>query len=350
MKNIALCFDGTGNLVRAEGNTNVILLFKRLTYDPARQLTYYDPGVGTFSSGGAWTPAARWVSRTLGLAFGSGMRENLENAYTYLINHWEPGDQIYLFGFSRGAYTARAMAGLLRTVGILRPGADNLVRYAIGNYARRKSRWRSTEWKQAGQFGSLMSRRTPQGKVTVPVAYLGVWDTVKAPGLLRRSMVWPYTRALPNVKAGRHAISIDEKRRPYREYLVDEKASARIEEVWFAGVHSDVGGSYTDKPPLGEITLNWIADGARDAGLLFEDEPPLPVLTPEHATGPIHKMSWAWSLLVPRRRPVPAGAKVHASVRARIERQPGYGRRLPSDVVWAEPDWLGAAEIPAKVE
>lgn len=350
MKNIALCFDGTGNLVRAEGNTNVILLFKRLTYDRNRQLTYYDPGVGTFSSGGAWTPVARWISRTLGLAFGSGMRENLENAYTFLINHWEPGDQIYLFGFSRGAYTARAMAGLLRTVGILRPGADNLVRYAVGNYARRTSKWRPTEWKQASHFGSLMSRRTPEGKVTVPVAYLGVWDTVKAPGLLRRSMVWPYTRVLPNVKAGRHAISIDEKRRPYREYLVDEKASDRIEEVWFAGVHSDVGGSYMDPPALGDITLNWIAAGARDAGVLFDDAPPFPVLTPEHATGPIHKMSWVWALMLYRRRPVPAGAKVHASVRSRIEQQPGYGRRLPSGVVWVEPDWLRPAGVPAKVE
>ena len=279
-KNIVLCFDGTGNVVRATGNTNVLMLFKRLAYDPEAQLTYYDPGVGTFSSGGAWTPVAQWISRTMGQAFGSGMRENLEQAYTFLINNWNPGDKIYLFGFSRGAYTARAVAGLLRTVGVMRPGADNLVRYAVGNYARRSSKWQRNQWMQSGQFGSLMGQRV-DGKVTVPVEYLGIWDTVKAPGLLRRSMTWPWTRQLPNVKAGRHAVSIDEKRRPYREYLVDtEKAGDRIEEVWFAGVHSDVGGSYMDPPSLGDISLNWIAQGARDAGLIFDDDPPWPALTP----------------------------------------------------------------------
>lgn len=345
-KNIALCFDGTGSVIRAEGNTNVVLLFKRLSYDPERQLTYYDPGVGTFSAAGAWTPPARWISRNVGLAFGGGMRENLEQAYTFLMNNWNPGDNIYLFGFSRGAYTARAMAGLLRTVGILRPGADNLVRYAVANYARRSSKWRATEWKQAGRFGSLMSRRTPDGKVGVPVTYLGIWDTVKAPGLLRRSMNWPYTRQLPNVRQGRHAISIDEKRRPYREYLVDETASDRIQEVWFAGVHSDVGGSYLDPPRLGEITLNWIAEGARDAGLLFNDEPALPVLTPGHAIGPVHKASWIWALAIYRRRPIPSGAMVHASVRSRREHQPDYARgRLPADVQWAQPDWLSAGQV-----
>ena len=295
-KNIALCFDGTGNVVRATGNTNVLLLFKRLTFDPETQLTYYDPGVGTFSSGGAWTPAAQWVSKKLGQAFGSGMRKNLEEAYTFLINNWNPGDGIYIFGFSRGAYTARAVAGLLRTVGIMRPGADNLVRYAVANYARRSSKWQRNEWMQSGQFGSLMAQRV-DGKVTVPVEYLGIWDTVKAPGLLRRSMTWPWTRQLPNVKAGRHAVSIDEKRRPFREYLVDkDKAGDRIEEVWFAGIHSDVGGSYMDPPSLGDITLNWIVQGAKDAGLIFDDDPPWPVLTPEHAEGPIHSMGRIWAL------------------------------------------------------
>ena len=347
-KNIALCFDGTGNVVRATGNTNVLLLFKRLTFDPETQLTYYDPGVGTFSSGGAWTPAAQWISLKLGQAFGSGMRENLEQAYTFLTNNWNPGDRIYIFGFSRGAYTARAVAGLLRTVGIMRPGADNLVRYAVANYARRSSKWQRNEWMQSGQFGSLMSRRV-DGKVTVPVEYLGIWDTVKAPGLLRRSMTWPWTRQLPNVKAGRHAVSIDEKRRPYREYLVDrDQAGDRIEEVWFAGIHSDVGGSYMDPPNLGDITLNWIVQGARDAGLIFDDDPPWPVLTPEHAEGPIHTLGRIWALASYRRRPIPAGAKVHASVRARIEKEPRYARRqIPSDVQWAEPNWLPSLPQPA---
>jgi uncharacterized protein (DUF2235 family) len=348
MKRIVLCFDGTGNVVRAEGNTNVLLLFKRIEYDPDRQLTYYDPGVGTFSSGGAWTPLARWLSRMWGLAFGSGMRENLEEAYTFLINHWDPGDEIYLFGFSRGAYTARAMAGLLREIGIIRPGADNLVRYAVGNYARKQPKWGKNEWKQSGQFKSALGRPV-DGHFWVPVTYLGVWDTVKAPGLLRRSTVWPDTRALPNVQTGRHAVSIDEKRRPYREYLIDkDKAGNRIDEVWFAGVHSDVGGSYLDTPNLGDITLNWIAEGARQAGLEFRDDRPFPALTPEHAMGPIHAIGWIWALATYRKRPLPPGARVHTSVRSRVEQQPDYGRRhIPGDVEWAEPDWLAAVTAPS---
>ena len=340
MKRIVLCFDGTGNVVRPEGNTNVLQLFRRINYDPDRQLTYYDPGVGTFSSAGAWTPVAQWVSRLLGLAFGAGLRTNLEEAYTFLINNWNPGDQVYIFGFSRGAYTARAMAGLLCRIGIIRPGADNLVRYAVSTYARRRSKWSDADWKQAAQYKNAFGRPV-DGKFEVPVTYLGVWDTVKAPGLLRRSMTWPDTRVLKNVVAGRHAVSIDEKRRPYREYLVDEKAVGRIDEVWFAGVHSDVGGSYLDPPSLGDITLNWMAEGARKAGLEFRDDRPFPVLTPGHAVGLVHKMGWIWALAYYRTRPIPPGAKVHASVRVRMEQQPKYARgRIPADVQWAESDWV----------
>jgi len=96
-----------------------------------------------------------------------------------------------------------------------------------------------------------------------------------APGILRHSMEWPFTRELPNVLAGRHAVSIDEKRRPFREYLVKPSQSA-IEEVWFAGVHSDIGGGFLDKPCQGEIALKSIVDGAQQAGLVLGDDPPLP--------------------------------------------------------------------------
>jgi uncharacterized protein (DUF2235 family) len=342
VKRIALCFDGTSNMIRADGNTNVIEIFRRIAYDPDRQLTYYDPGVGTFSSAGAWTVPAQWLSRMTGLAFGGGMRTNLEEAYTFLMNHWEPGDEIYLFGFSRGAYTARAMAGLLDYVGMLRPGSENMVRYAVSNYARRQPKWGKNDWKQLGQFKSALGR--PVGThFWVPVTYLGVWDTVKAPGLLRRSMVWPGTRQLSRVQAGRHAVSIDEKRRPFREYLVEQDPAkpATVDEVWFAGVHSDVGGSYPDRPSLTAITLNWVADGARTAGLEFRDDRPFPALTAADALGPTHPLGWVWALATYRHRGIPSAAKVHSSVRARIKQQPDYAKnRIPVDVRWAEPDWV----------
>jgi uncharacterized protein (DUF2235 family) len=338
MKNIVICFDGTGGDVRAHGNTNVVQLFRRLRNEPGRQLTYYDPGVGTFSAAGAWTAPAQRISRLLGNAFGAGMRTNLEEAYTFLINHWEPGDRIFIFGFSRGAYCARAMAGLLNLIGVMRPGSENLVRYAVSNYARRNPKWRKDDWIKAKQFASVMSQEV-DGHFWVPVTYLGLWDTVKAPGILRRSMEWPFTRTLPNVVAGRHAVSIDEKRRPFREYLIDEAQTA-IDEVWFAGVHSDVGGGFLDQPRLGDVALKWITDGARATGILVREDRPFAPLTTDNATGIIHRMAWYWSLLIFRRRPVPPSAKIHASVQQRIAKQPGYGNdRLPLNR-WADPDWL----------
>src|SRR5689334_23057934 len=92
-KNIVVCLDGTGNQLKARGSTNVVRLFEMLDLsDPAKQIAYYDPGVGTFSAQGAWTPAARAISRTMGLVVGTGMRQNLAEAYTYLMTAWEPGD------------------------------------------------------------------------------------------------------------------------------------------------------------------------------------------------------------------------------------------------------------------
>ena len=109
-RNIVICLDGTNNQLKAAINTNVVRLFAMLDLDePSRQVGYYDPGVGTFSSPSAWTPPARTLSRLAGLAFGAGLRQNLGEAYTYLVEHYRPGDLIFVFGFSGGAYTARAL-------------------------------------------------------------------------------------------------------------------------------------------------------------------------------------------------------------------------------------------------
>src|SRR4051812_21463458 len=125
-KNIVICLDGTNNKLRAAANTNVVRMFDLLDlHSPDKQVAYYDPGVGTFSAPGAWTPLARLVSRYSGLLFGIGMRQNLCEAYTYLMSVYEPDDRIFVFGFSRGAYTARALTGLVEVCGILRRGSEN---------------------------------------------------------------------------------------------------------------------------------------------------------------------------------------------------------------------------------
>ena len=139
-----------------------------------------------------------------------------------------------------------------------------------------------------------------------------------------------------------HAVSIDEKRRPYREYLVQPKGSKpALNETWFAGVHSDVGGTFEDDPRLADISLKWIADGALAAGLLLKPSSYRRncTLTPQHPVGRIHRMGKIWALTTYRTRTIPSGARVHASVRARIEKESGYRRRMPGDLVWEDESW-----------
>ena len=138
-----------------------------------KQIAYYDPGVGTFASAGAWTGFARWLSRTGGLIWGAGLRENLGDAYLWLMQHWEPGDRVYVFGFSRGAFTARALVGMLRTIGLMRPGSENQLQYAVAAYARKggsESDERSSDeaWKEIHRFSGLFARKV-DGRSTIPV-------------------------------------------------------------------------------------------------------------------------------------------------------------------------------------
>jgi uncharacterized protein (DUF2235 family) len=344
-KNLVICLDGTGNQLKAKGNTNVVRLYEMLDLsDPALQIAYYDPGVGTFSAAGAWTPVARRLSKLLGLAFGSGMKTNLAEAYTYLMERYQPGDRIYVFGFSRGAYTARALVGMLKAVGLMRPGMENLVPYAVSVYAKNKD-WTRQDWDQLHHFAGAFSNAV-EGRVGISVAYLGIWDSVKASGVLRWNLRWPYTRQLPNVRRVRHAVSIDERCRPYREYLVtpDKKHAApgSVEQVWFAGVHSDVGGTFDDDPRLPTITLKWIVDGALEEGLLLKSGAYAREVTlvPEDALGKVHGMGWIWALLTYRHRRLPRGAQAHASIRARMEENPEYAHRIPPEVGWSDTEWL----------
>ncbi|MET8205889.1 DUF2235 domain-containing protein [Streptomyces sp. NPDC005373] len=354
VKNLVICLDGTGNQLKAKGNTNVVRLYEMLDLaDPEQQIAYYDPGVGTFSAAGAWTPIGRRLSRLLGLAFGSGLKVNLAEAYTYLMRHYEPGDRIYVFGFSRGAYTARALAGMLKVVGLMRPGLENLVPYAVAVYAKNKD-WTRDDWSQLHRFADTFSI-TQVKRIAVPVVYLGIWDSVKAAGLLRWNLRWLYTRQVPNVGRVRHAVSIDERRRPYREYLVTQSDGKKeavpvekpreqrlLEQVWFAGVHSDVGGTFEDDPRLATIALKWVVDGAIEAGLLLKARAYTRELavTPAHGHGKIHRMGWIWALLTYRRRRLPSDAHVHASVRPRAEMNAAYQRRIPPTVNWTDDDWL----------
>lgn len=342
-RNLVMCLDGTAGQVRGKGDSNSVRLYEMLDLsDESTQIAYYDPGVGTFSSPGAWTPFARWFSRMGGLIWGGGLRENLGEAYLWLMRTWKPGDRIYVFGFSRGAFTARALVGMLRVIGLMRPGSENQLQYAIAQYAR-KGGERAIPWDEIHRFSGLFAQ-TVGGRSTIPVEYLGVWDTVKAMGLVRTAPKWPYTRSVPNALRIRHAVSIDERRRPFREYLCEVEEPARLEEVWFAGVHSDVGGTYPDDPRLSTLALRWIVQGAVESGLRIDERAArraFGAIAPTDAAAAAHRNGWAWSLLVPRTRRLPAGAVVHASVRDRVAAVADYAPRLEG-VTFADERWADA--------
>ena len=348
MKSLVVCLAGTGNQLRATRNTNVVLLYQMLDLsDPSRQVAYYDPGVGTFSSGGAWTPVGKRISKLTGLALGVGLRANLGEAYTWLMRTWEPGDRVFVAGFSRGAYTARALTGMLRTVGLARPGLENLVPYAVQAHTRRFSEnSRKEYWDTVHNFAGAFAREVDTTHTVVPIRYLGLWDTVKAVGVLRWEIHWPYTNKLPNVQRCRHAVSIDEKRRPYKHDPVASIAhGGSLEQVWFAGVHSDVGGTFDDQGPmLSTIALKWVVEGAVEEGLLVKRSAydRACSVTRQHADAAVHQMGRIWALVTYKRRSVPDGASVHSSVRIRREKDPSYGKdRFRGGVEYVDTHWLG---------
>jgi uncharacterized protein (DUF2235 family) len=354
-KVITLCLDGTNNQVRSSANTNVVRLYDMLDLsDASNHVAYYAPGVGTFSSSAAWTPPARTVSRYMGLMFGAGLRQELGNAYQFLMNAYEPGDRVFVFGFSRGAYTARALLGLVDAVGLFRPGAENLVPYVVSVFANDRKN------NQAGTLANYTSSfaRVTGGSTRITIDFVGLWDTVEAAGTLSGGPLrWPGTDSLSRARVVRHATSIDERRRPFALSPVvplDPAPPATVDsqdllQVWFAGVHSDVGGMFDKGARLSDIPLKWMVKEACAHGLApvvaRTYDTYLTQVTGECATGAVHVMSRWWGVLGRRRRRVPSRAFVHASVRTRIAADSGYrGRtRIPDDVQFVDDDWLPAA-------
>jgi uncharacterized protein (DUF2235 family) len=343
-RNLVVCLDGTNNEPET-GTTNVARIYD-LAQKNASQLVYYDPGVGTMGARGAVTRIGKTLTRAAGLVLGYGIKENIEEAYTWLSRNYQKGDRIYVFGFSRGAYTARALTGMLHTVGLLRPGTENLVPYAVKLYTKagpsaeggpnakdaKQKFWdlRDEFERMFGNpdFPTVFNTEVPQ------VHFLGVWDTVKTVGWLNfkarfETARWPFTRKIDNVGTARHAMAIDERRRLYPEYRFDEATVAasggRYQEMWFAGVHSDVGGQFPDHR-LSDIALSWMVKAAEHAdlrvikqkyrwmlGVGFDEELPA-----DHAMGLIHTNGNIWRPLGFRTREVLKDDPIHPTVQYRI--------------------------------
>jgi len=256
-KNIVICCDGTGNEFGPR-NSNVVKLFQVLRREPLDQAAYYDPGVGTMGAPEALSKFAKWLTWRMGLAFGYGLTRNVCDAYAYLMEYYRPGDRVFLFGFSRGAYTVRTLAGMLHKVGLLERGADNQIPYAFRIFRQ----W--TNFEVAAGFKKTFGR-------ICPIHFVGVWDTVSTVGWIYNPVTFPFTAQNPSIEVFRHAISIDERRTHFRTNLFHPDSKQDCKQVWFAGVHSDVGGSYPEpESGLSKITLQWMLREAKEHELLID--------------------------------------------------------------------------------
>ena len=325
MKRIVVCCDGTWNRPTQDIPTNVVKTARAVlptAPDGTAQVVFYDAGVGT--------EGRRW-SRLSGGVFGDGLAKNVEDAYRFLVHNYEDGDQIYLFGFSRGAYTARSTVGLLRNVGLLHKMHADRFPEALAMYRRRDAPPDSYE---AERFRQNYSRGVPR------VEFLGVWDTVGPLGIpWRRGLlaflpflavsIWPredldfHDVTLSGiVKHGFHALAIDDTRKPYEPSIWKApKERQEIQQMWFAGVHSDVGGGREDSG-LSDGAFVWMMEKAQALGLAFDGEYVSKWVRPDplgtlHGNGP-----WDWFdfLNEPRRLGSASEATevLHDSVRARL--------------------------------
>ncbi len=317
-KNIIICCDGTGNEY-GNKNTNVVKLFQIIEKDSNKQVAFYDPGVGTFSARGVLTKPLKLLTRLMGLAFGYGITRNIEDAYEYLMDKYEKDDYVYLFGFSRGAFTARALAGMLHKCGLLEKGSNNLISYATRMY-------RYGKHSTAKGFKKTFSRECRPH-------FIGVWDTVKSVGLIKRRK-FPNAILNPDLNIGIHAISIDEKRSKFRPNLWDENSKNKdenqiIKQVWFAGVHSDIGGSYKEDG-LSNITLSWMVYEACRHGL-FVNKKEIEKIEPS-PEGKLHNsLLPIWWILGWKIRKIKEGSLIHNSVYERIKKVIKYKpKNVPS--------------------
>ncbi|TPN82566.1 DUF2235 domain-containing protein [Mesorhizobium sp. CU2] len=277
-KNIVVCCDGTGNEIGVN-MSNVLKLYRMLEKNGG-QIVYYDPGVGTLGQTATWGRISQDTRGVLGLATGYGLDSDVLEAYRFLATHYVEGDSIFLFGFSRGAYSVRVLAGFMFLLGLLRPDQLNYVGYAFAAYKR--AAMDNQDLSVAWYFRRIVGGRA------VPIRFVGVWDTVASVIVPRPDRFYipslqtlPYTLQNPSVETFRQAIAIDECRRMFRlqiwkegqvyqpdRFATSDPPKQDATEVWFAGCHSDVGGGFREEESgLSKFPLRWMIDEACLSGL-----------------------------------------------------------------------------------
>jgi uncharacterized protein (DUF2235 family) len=343
-KNVVVCCDGTANQFTRD-NTNVVKLYAALVSDPAHQVIFYHPGIGTWEAPGALTTIGRKLTVAAGQAFGYGLEGDIAAAYRFVMNNYRPddGDKLFLFGFSRGAYTVRAVASLLYLCGLMRTGHETSVPYAIRlmNAIGRGKDAVEQDFETVARFRETFSVAVPK------IHFAGVWDTVSSVGWVNNPLHVAYSATNPFIEIGRHAVSIDERRAFFRQNLwrpADDPTIAGpkdLKQVWFAGVHCDVGGGYPEpESGLAKIALQWMFREAEAGGVLVDPVRRDAVLAAGEGPNPNGKMhdelvsnrGWwlveylpkrhwnaaerrqEWRANQARRRTLPKGSLIHRSV------------------------------------
>lgn len=334
-RNIALCFDGTWNSDDRASPTNVVKTSQALLPQTAAgtsQLRYYDRGVGTGR-----------FDRVRGGVVGLGLARNVELAYVWLSAHYRPGDRLFLFGYSRGAYTARSLAGLLGLCGVPDPercaaaglSVAQVAHAGMAVYRRPRGAERS---ERAARHVETFAVPPAAPKSPCAVEFIGVWDTVGALGVPVTWLNWIGARRhrFHDVRLGRHirhachAVAIDEGRRPFAPTLWANRPAPgqRVEQLWFPGVHSDVGGGRPNTG-LSDRALLWIWARAHAAGLALEPDAVRAGLAPDELGPQGDSISLLYRLWGRHDRPVGerradglplvVGEKVHFSAVRRLE-------------------------------
>jgi len=379
-KKIVILMDGTSNQISAK-RTNILRLYGTLEKSPD-QIVYYDPGVGTLGAKNRWGLSK--PLDILGLLIGKGLLKNVLEAYRFIVANFEYEaktnetdgwqDEIYIFGFSRGAFSARILAGLLRAFGIIEKRNLNLLDYIFRAYIRIGSKAAARDG-ETGKFAEIGLYRRILQPYQPAIKFLGIFDTVSSV-IKPKNGLFDVRRILPKplesyayvnnndcIETVRHAVALHEKRVMFRPCLWPENQSFSVagvpkpqdqREVWFSGVHSDVGGGEIKaESGLAKIPLLWIIEEAAQKGLAFNqdlvnmlvrghprDDGKPPYCAPD-PLGKMHKMAWPWMIaeFLPVYRPkassrptifgftislfdlrvIPEGARIHASALLRSE-------------------------------
>ncbi|HYD71521.1 MAG TPA: DUF2235 domain-containing protein [Candidatus Binatia bacterium] len=332
MKRLVICCDGTWQRLYGDALTNVALTARSVATRDGQgnpQIVFYSEGVGASLSG-----LSLWQGMT-----GADLDDNLLEAWLFLNLNYEPGDQIYLFGFSRGAYTVRSLAGLLRKIGVLRRAHVDKARNALDIYRTREFGADSPETERFRTAHAIAWPRLAAPFTAPPydlrIRYLGLWDTVGALGIprllpiqvgLNKGYEFHDTALSRSVQFARHAVAIDERRAAFAPTLwsnVDAfnppGAAPRVLQMWFPGDHGGVGGG--EARGLSNCALMWVLEGAERAGLALQREPGsvlsgcLAEIDPINA--PINGLSRLGPIAMRWRQGITSVADVHETARLR---------------------------------